>query len=185
MRVGGDAAHPNDRLLDNVTGRRYDGGMTDLRHADDIAATQRTHSGAAPRQGETGLGGWIGFWLQLVVLAFLALLGAFFASANRDPGDYACGLILAVAAVLLLFFCIKAYFDGNPVFLGNFLLVDDTANLVLAIVIFAALGLAGVFAAASAGGGGLYVGGIALFAVSALAILLSMKRVFDALDRRP
>ncbi|HTV87880.1 MAG TPA: hypothetical protein VME41_02590 [Stellaceae bacterium] len=139
---------------------------------------------AGDRRGDATIGAWIAFWAQLVVLAFLAILGAFYASADAQPGDYACGLMLAVAAVLLLLLCIKGYFDGNPVGFGNFVLVDDTANLVLAIIIFAALGFAGIFTAAAVGQGGLYVGGVALFAVSVLAVLLSMKRVFDNLDRR-
>ncbi|HTT79196.1 MAG TPA: hypothetical protein VMF86_05910 [Stellaceae bacterium] len=146
--------------------------MSDRQHAGDIGTD------------EPEIGAWIAFWVQVAVLALLAILGAFFASAAFDPGNYACGLILTIAAILLLLLCIKGYFDGNPLYFGGFLLVDDMPNLVLAIVVFVALGLGGVFTAASVGGGGLYVAGVALFAVSALAILLSMRCVFDNLDRR-
>jgi hypothetical protein len=138
------------------------------------------HNGRA----ELSIGAWIGLWLRLAVLLILAIAGARFASADAAPGDYACGLILAVAAVLLLFLSIKAYFDGGPLGLASLLLVDDMPNLILAVIVFAVLGLAGIAAAAAAGEGGLYVGGVALFAVSAIAVLLSIKRVFDTLERR-
>jgi hypothetical protein len=158
--------------------------MSDRQRAGDIRTAEGARSGTADERAVLGLGRWIAFWVQVGVLAFLAIVGAFFASAAYDPSDYACGLILMVAAILLLFLCTKGYFDGNPLILGDFLLVDDTANLVLAIVVFVALGIAGIVTAASVAGGGLYVGGVALFAVSVLAILLSMKRVFDNLDDR-
>jgi hypothetical protein len=41
-----------------------------------------------------------------------------------------------------------------------------------------------VLVAASVGGGSLYVAGVALFAISFVAILLLMKQVFDTLDRQ-
>jgi hypothetical protein len=158
--------------------------MSDRQHSNDVSADDAARSRVGDERAASGIGVWIAFWAQLAVLAVLAILGAFFASAAFEPGDYACGLILTVAAILLLFLCTKAYFDGNPLFFGDFLLVDDVANLVLAIVVFVALGLAGIVLAASVGAGGLYAGGVALFAVSALAILLSMKRVFDNLEHR-
>jgi hypothetical protein len=132
---------------------------------------------------ELSIGAWIAFWLQLVVLGLLAVLGAFFASADAEPGDYACGLILFVAAVWLALLRIKGRFDGAEIGWGSFLFVGDMANLVLAILVFAVLGIGGVIVAAAVGGGGLYAGGVALFAVSVAAALLSIKRVFDNLDR--
>ena len=51
------------------------------------------------------------------------------------------------------------------------------------IVIFTILGLAGLFIAAGFDHGGLHAAGVALFAASGLAVFLSMKHVFDALDR--
>lgn len=137
--------------------------------------------GQAP--AEQGIGGWIAFWLQLAVLALLAILGLFFASADAQPGDYACGLILAVAAILLALLRIKGRFDGNDIGWASFLFVNDMTNLFFAIVIFVVFGLGGMLVAASVGAGGLYAGGVALFAVCVVAILLSMKRVFDNLDR--
>jgi hypothetical protein len=153
--------------------------MSDWQHTRDGAQDARGRQGIA-----SGVVPWIAFWLQLAVLAVLAVLGALFASADVAPGDYACGLILAVAAVLLMFLRVKGYFDGGPAGFSNSLLVDDMPSLGLTVIVFAALGFGGVFVAAAVGAGGLYVGGVALFAVSALAILLSMKRVFDNLDRR-
>jgi hypothetical protein len=157
--------------------------MTDWQHAAGVAAAERAQSPAGPAPEELGIGAWLAFWVQLVVLGFLAIVGAFFASADAAPGDDVCGLILSVAAVLLAFLRIKRRFDGSPAGWGSFLLVDDTANLVLIVIVFVILGLGGIFVAAAVGEGGLYVGGVALFAVSALAVLLSIKRVFDNLDR--
>jgi len=125
---------------------------------------------------------WIAFWAQLVVLAALAVLGAAFASKDSAPGDYACGLVLSLAAIALAFMRLKSRFDGGADG-GSFLLVDDIANLVAVIVIFAILGLVGLFIAAGFDHGGLHDSGVALFAASGLAVFLSMKHVFDTRDR--
>jgi hypothetical protein len=138
-------------------------------------------SGAEHESGE--LGAWIAFWAQLVVLAVLAALGAAFASESSAPGDYACGLILSLAAIALAFMRVKERFDGTAGDQRGFLLVDDMANLVAVIVIFTILGLAGLFTAAGFDYGGLHDAGVALFAVSGLAVFLSMKHVFDTRDR--
>jgi len=126
---------------------------------------------------------WIAFWAQLVVLAALAVLGAAFASKDSAPGDYACGLVLSLAAIALAFMRLKSRFDGAAVGGGSFLLVDDMANLVAVIVIFAILGLVGLFIAAGFDHGGLHDSGVALFAASGLAVFLSMKHVFDTRDQ--
>ncbi len=139
--------------------------------------------GAAGDPNELGQGAWIAFWAQLLVLAFAAVLGAVFASAGHAPGDYAAGLILTVAAIALGFLRLKARFDGAAAGWGS-LLVDDVANLVVVIVIFAALALAGLFVAAGFDHGGLHDGGIALFLASGIAVFLSLKHVFDNLERQ-
>lgn len=145
----------------------------------------QSRSGHEPDDNdELSYGAWLAFWAQLVVLGFLAILGAFYASTDAQPGDYACGLILSIAAIVLALLRVKARFDGDPLDWASFLLVDDMANLVAAIVVFVLLGLAGVFVAAAVGQGGLYAGGVALFIVCAIAALLSMKQVFNNLDRR-
>ena len=141
-------------------------------------------SSAGPEPGELGVCAWIGFWGQLVVLGVLAVLGAFFASENAAPGDYACGLVLSLAAIALGFMRVKNRFDGGPADWTSFLLVDDLPNLVAVIAVFAVLGLAGLLVAAGAGHGGLYNGGVALFVASGLIVFLSLKHVFDNLDRR-
>ena len=145
------------------------------------------HSSVGPRSGEPGLCAWIGFWVQLLVLGVLAVLGAFFASADRHPGDYACGLVLSLAALALAAMRLKRRFDrGGDEAAGGwaeFLLVDDPANLTAVIVAFAALGLGGLMLAARFDEGGLQDGGIALFVASAIGVFLSLKHVFDRLDR--
>src|SRR5690242_11496872 len=119
---------------------------------------------------ELGYAAWIGFWAELIVLGLLAVVGAFFASRDAAPGDYACGLLLSLAAIILAFMRIKHRFDGGAAGWGSFLLVDDVANLVAVIVIFTLLALAGLFIAAASDAGGLHSGGIALFAVSGLLV---------------
>ncbi len=138
-------------------------------------------SSAGPESSEVCA--WIAFWAQLVVLAVLAMLGASFASADRAPGDYACGLLLSLAAIALAFMRLKNRFDGGAADWGSFLLVDDLANLLAVIVVFTILGLAGLFTAAGFDHGGLHNAGVALFAASGVAVFLSMKHVFDNADR--
>jgi hypothetical protein len=148
-------------------------------------ASEMEQSSAGPEPGELGVCAWIGFWAQLVVLGGLAVLGAFFASDNSAPGDYTCGLVLSLAALALAFMRVKNRFDGGAADWGGFLLVDDLPNLVAVIAVFAVLGLAGLFVAAGVGHGGLHDGGVALFVASGLAVFLSLKHVFDNLDRHP
>src|SRR6266567_1032084 len=82
---------------------------------------------------------WIAFWGELVVLAVLAVLGAFFASEDSAAGDYVCGLLLSLAALALGFMRLKNRFDGGAADWGSFLLVDDMANLLAVIVTFTVL----------------------------------------------
>jgi hypothetical protein len=142
-----------------------------------------------PEPGTAGAGAWIIAWGEFVLLGFLAVVGAFFASADASPGDYACGMILIMAAIALAFLRLKARFDGasNGGASGNWagsLLVNDWANLTAAIVVFVILALIGLFLAAGYEYGGLHNAGIALFVVSGAAVFLNLKHVFDISDRR-
>ena len=127
---------------------------------------------------------WFGFWAEFVVLGLLAILGAFFASQGRRPGDYAAGLILSLTAIALAFLRLKLRLDGGPTEWSRSLLVGDMRNLALAIAVFAALGLAGLFIAAGSEEGSLHIAGVALFVTSGLIVFLSLKNVFDTLDRQ-
>ena len=126
-------------------------------------------------------GAWFGFWAQYVVLAALAILGLYVAGRGESPGDYATGLLLAVAAIVLAFLRIKAWFDGTSGDWTGFLLVEKPAHLVVVIPLFSVIGLAGL-AAAAGEPGSLHDAGIGLFIACTLVIFLSMKRVFDKLD---
>jgi hypothetical protein len=135
-----------------------------------------------PGRAETAFWSWLGFWLQLLILAVLAITGAFFASAASRPGDYACGLILSGATIALAFLRLKHRFDrgnSNP---ENLFLVGDMWNLALVIPLFAVIGLAGLFVAHAWESGALHAAGIALFIVSGLLIFLNIKHVFDRMD---
>jgi hypothetical protein len=136
-----------------------------------------------PRPDAAGTGAWLIAWGEIVLLALLALVGAFFASADASPGDYACGMILVLAAIALAFLRLKARLDGEAGGWADSLLVDDWTGLTAAIVVFVLLGLVGLFVAAAHETGGLHNGGVALFVVSALAIFLNLKRVFDRAER--
>lgn len=141
-------------------------------------------SSAASPSSESGFCAWIAFWAQLAILGFVAVLGAAFASADRAPGDDACGLLLSLAAIAFAFMLLKNRFDGGAAYCSAVLLVDDMKNLLAVIVVFAALGLIGLFLAAGFDRGGLHTAGIALFVASALLVFLNLKHVFDTLDRR-
>ncbi len=140
-------------------------------------------SNAGPDPNDLGYGAWFAFWGQLIVLALFAVLGGWFASDSRAPGDAACGLTLSLAAIALAFLRLKSRFDGAGGNWASFLLVDNMTSLVAAIVVFAALALAGLATAGSVDHGGLHDAGVALAAVSALAVFLSIKHVFDTQER--
>jgi hypothetical protein len=126
---------------------------------------------------------WIAFWGQFVLLALLAIIGAFVAGEGREPGDESAGLWLSLAAVALAFLRLKQYFDAGRTDWQSFLLVENTANLIAVIVVFVILGLVGLLIAAGAQGS-LHNAGLALFAASGLAVFLSLKHVFDKLEGR-
>jgi hypothetical protein len=125
---------------------------------------------------------WLGFWVQILVLAVLAIIGAFAASAAGRSDDYACGMVLALAAIALAFLRMKHRLDGGGSGLVEFLLVDDMLNLVLVIPLFTVIGLAGLFIAHGYEDGSLHDAGVALFIASGAAIFLDLKHVFDRLE---
>jgi hypothetical protein len=137
-------------------------------------------SPTSPQLSELSYCAWFGFWAQFIVLGALVILGLYIGS-DGAPGDYATGLMLAIAAILLAFLRLKAWFDGTSADWTSFLLVDKPAHLVVVIPLFAVIALAGLFVAAGQPGS-LHDAGIGLFVVCGLVIFLSMKRVFDRLD---
>jgi hypothetical protein len=153
----------------------------------------RTRPVGSPEPGVAGAGAWIVGWGEIVLLGVLALVGAFFASANAAPGDYTCGMILLVAAIALAFLRLKARLDsassggasggGASGGWAASLLVDDWANLTAVIVVFVILGLIGLFLAAGHEYGGLHSAGLALFVASGAAVFLNLKHVFDRSER--
>jgi len=126
---------------------------------------------------------WLGFWLQILVLSVLAILGAFAASAADRPGDYACCMVLILASIALAFLWLKHRLDGKAADWGDFLLVGDMWNLALVIPLFTVIGLAGLFIAHAWQSGAMHTAGIALFIASGAIIFLDMKHVFDIAER--
>jgi len=125
---------------------------------------------------------WFAFWLQLAVLAFLAILGLYFAGNGDEPGDYVCGLVLAGAALLLAGLRIKSRLDGSSAGWASLLLVDDMPSLFVTIVLLILLALAGLIVGGTHRSVSVQDGGLALFIVSVLLVFLSMKRFFDIRD---
>ncbi|HMD63739.1 MAG TPA: hypothetical protein VKF83_07185 [Stellaceae bacterium] len=140
---------------------------------------QRSRS---PDIAECAFWSWLGFWLQLLVLGVLAIVGAFAASGADRPGDYACGMVLSLAALALGFLRLKHRLDGNGSDWGDFLLVGNMWNLALVIPLFMIIGLAGLFIAHAWENGAMHAAGIALFVVSGAIIFFDMKHVFDRME---
>jgi hypothetical protein len=182
-------------------------GVTDLRHpmipeSEASVPVAEQHRKAPPenatedlrvdgRPAETGrtsddvdsaVWSWFGFWLQMLVLAVLVVIGAFFASAAQRSGDYACGMLLSLGTIALAFLRLKHRLDGRDPGLMDLLLVDDMWNLSLVIPLFTVIGLAGLFTAQAAESGALHTAGVMLFVISGAIIFLDMKRVFDRID---
>jgi len=143
----------------------------------EMEGTQQT-----PDDAERAFWSWLGFWLQILVLGVLAIVGAFAASGADRPGDYACGMVLSLAALALAFLRLKHRLDGNGSGWGDFLLVGDMWNLALVIPLFTVIGLAGLFIAHAWESGAMHAAGIALFIVSGAIIFLDMKHVFDRMQ---
>jgi hypothetical protein len=135
-----------------------------------------------PHDPERAFWSWLGFWLQLLVLGVLAIIGSFAASGADRPGDYACGMVLSLAAIALAFLRLKRRLDGSGSGWSDFLLVGDMWNLALVIPLFAVIGLAGLFIAHAWENGAMHTAGIALFIVSGAIIFLDIKHVFDRIE---
>lgn len=136
----------------------------------------------APSGKEQSIGAWLGLWVSLAVLVGLAVLGAFVAGTGAEPGDYGCGLTLSISSLVLGFMRIKHHFDVTEGAARGFLLVDTLPNLAVVVPVFVVIGLGGLFVAAAWDFGSLHNAGIALFCASGLAVFLSLKSVYDALD---
>ena len=135
-----------------------------------------------PESAERAFWSWLGFWVQILVLAVLAVIGAFAASSADEPGDYACGMILGLAAIALAFLRLKNQLDGSRPGFVEFLLVEDMWNLALVVPLFTVIGLAGLFIAHAWGTSAMHAAGLALFVVSGAIIFLDLKHVFDRVE---
>ena len=135
-----------------------------------------------PDTAERAFWSWLGFWLEILVLGVLAIVGAFAASAADRPGDYTCGMALSLGTIALAFLRLKRRLDGNGSDWADFLLVGDMWNLALVIPLFTVIGLAGLFIAHARESGAMHTAGIALFIVSGAIIFLDMKQVFDRME---
>jgi hypothetical protein len=127
---------------------------------------------------------WLGFWVQILVLAVLAMIGAFAASGAEHSGEYDCGMILSLGAIALAFLRLKHRLDGGSPGLVDFLLVEDMWNLALVLPLFTVIGLAGLFIAHGWEEGAMHAAGLALFVASGAIIFLDLKHVFDRLESR-
>jgi hypothetical protein len=117
-----------------------------------------------------------------LILAVLAVIGAFVASEDARPGDYLCGMLLSLAAVALAFLRLKHTLDGGALGWGTFLLVDDMKHLAFVIPLFAIIGLAGLFIANAWESGAMHAAGLGLFVASGAFVFLNIKHVFDRMN---
>jgi hypothetical protein len=136
-------------------------------------------SGRKPETAERAFWSWIAFWLQFLILAVCIVLGAFTASGDAQPGDYAVGIILILSAAGLGFLRLQQSFDQPPAKLGDFLLVDNVAGLAVVVPSFVIVGLAGLFIARAWPGGSLHDAGIALFVFSGAIVFFDVIRVVE------
>ena len=136
-----------------------------------------------PREiAERAFWSWLGFWVQVVVLAVLAVLGAFAASGAEHSGEYDCGIILSLGAIALAFLRLKHRLDGGTPGVVDFLLVEDMWNLALVVPLFAVIGLAGLFIAHAWESGAMHAAGLALIVASGVIVFLNIKRVYDRIN---
>jgi hypothetical protein len=139
-------------------------------------------TGRPPGNAERAFWSWLGFWSQFLILGVLAVIGAFVASADVQPGDYQCGLLLSLGAIALAFLRLKHQLDGGEAGWSALLLVEDMKNLALAIPLFAIIGLAGLFIAHAWESGAMHAAGLGLFVASGVIIFLDIKHVFDRMN---
>jgi hypothetical protein len=144
--------------------------------------TSMDETSPIPDDAERGFWSWLGFWIQFLILAVLAVIGAFVASEDARPGDYQCGLLLSLAAVALAFLRLKHHLDGGASGWDTFLFVNDMKNLALAIPLFTLIGLAGLFIADAWESGAMHDAGLGLFVASGAIIFLDIKHVFDRIN---
>ena len=139
-------------------------------------------TGRISDEAEHAFWSWLGFWIQFLILAVLAVIGAFVASEDARPGDYQCGMLLSLGAIALAFLRLKHQLDGGAPGWGAFLFVDDMKNLALAIPLFAVIGLVGLFVARAWESGAMHDAGLGLFAASGAIVFLDIKHVFDRMN---
>ena len=107
--------------------------------------------GYRARRGRSGSAFWR---MQLAVLALLAVLGAWYASADAGTtASSTSGLILFVCALALALHRVKAHFDGGEEGWWQSLFIDTMGNLAIVVPLFVVIGLAGLFLAAASGVG--------------------------------
>ena len=135
-----------------------------------------------PDDAERAFWSWLGFWVQFLVLAVLAVVGAFFAAADARPGDYQSGLVLSLGAIAMACLRLRQHLDGDVSGWSAFLLVADKKNLALAVPLFTIIGLAGLFISHTWEDGAMHAAGLALFVASGVIVFLNIKRVFDRMD---
>ena len=139
-------------------------------------------TGRRPDEAARAFWSWLGFWVQFLVLAVLAVVGAFFAAADARPGDYQCGLLLSLGAVAMACLRLKQQLDGTAAGWSAFLLVDDMKNLALAVPLFIIIGLAGLFIAHAWEAGAMHAAGLVLFVASGVIVFFNIKHVYDRMD---
>jgi hypothetical protein len=177
-----DTVDTRDRIAATIEASVPAANEPRLRPPASATETQFDRTIQTPESAERAFWSWLGFWVQMLVLTALTMIGAFAASGAERSGDYVCGMVLTLAAIALAFMRLKHRLDGGGSGISEFLLVTDMWNLALVIPLFTVIGLAGLFIAHGSEGGALHIAGVALFLASGGAIFLDMKHVFDRME---
>lgn len=119
------------------------------------------------------------WWAGLGGLTAAGVIGLIAASRAQTAGGESTGILLAVLSAVAGFLLIKELFDdGRDRFFPSFELEDAASRFALGVIL-GVLAVAGLLAAALAGGA-LYTTGIAVAVVSTLAVFWTLKVHFDA-----
>lgn len=110
------------------------------------------------------------------------LFGLFVSSGAQTESGYRLGLLLFVAATLVVFRLMKQHFDGVPDGETFDIWPNDTASGWLSVAALGVAGMAGLFVAATRDPY-LYWFGLGLFASCCVLMLAVMARIFDLRDR--
>lgn len=128
---------------------------------------------------------WALTWLGIGLWGLIAVLALFGAAEASSHGAYVCALLAAAGALAMVLVNLKRYLDGKMPRILPDVLVSRVESLMVLIPVMAALGVVGLFLAASARSGGVEYAGYGLFLAACITVFLSIKNCFDTAEAAP